>query len=747
MSIEYQGQRYYEAAELAGKPGLPALADDLNRRWGKDKPRKTKKELGLKGKGWMYPFGCLPKETQAALLAEMVKATGVDTTDQDLPQRDQAVPALPGFAAGDRPVVKLPPSQDCTDRQRNVAGARAAILAEVHRLERAGGGRERAIQTIVRLANAGELPEHLQRLVPVANDKANEKRTLSRRSLWRWLALEEAGRLAPKATREKTFDVPAWGPWLLKFYRQPQKPSLTAALTELAIKAPAEIERPSDGQARRWLAKLGNVERIKGRLGPRELRTVLPFTRRTTDGLWPMDIVLPDGHCFDAEVRHPFHGQPFRPEMTTYVDIATRRVVGWSVGLAESSALILDALRQMILTHGIPCIHYSDRGAYKAELFTDALTGILPRLGIEQAFSIAYNSQARGAIERLHQTLWVSLAKTLPTYIGAPMDKQAKQIAFKTTRKTGRGLLAFEDFLALCRERVDAYNATPHRSLGGLSPNEAWTKAVAEGWEPVRLDDDDLDELLPEVVRTVQRGEISLPWGRYFSADLREFHGDTVRVRYDLHDGERVWIRDMEGRLLATAIRDGNARPYMPESAIEHARDRREAGRLSRLERKATEIRQERRGLIEPIPEMALPPDLMLTKRKMEQRAYEIEAAEAVSTLPQSPVGGAVHSAMETRRAPAARPAPAAGVSTVVSMASDQADRDAKDAWWKERFAHYQAGGELTAEEIRMMNSWSRCADFKARRRRELNGEEPNWASYLIPVQAAKDERMQANVR
>lgn len=96
MSIEYQGQRYYEAAELAGKPGLPALADDLNRRWGKDKPRKTKKELGLKGKGWMYPFGCLPKETQAALLAEMVKATGVDTTDQDLPQRDQAVPALPG---------------------------------------------------------------------------------------------------------------------------------------------------------------------------------------------------------------------------------------------------------------------------------------------------------------------------------------------------------------------------------------------------------------------------------------------------------------------------------------------------------------------------------------------------------------------------------------------------------------------------------------------------------------------------
>ncbi|WP_435928760.1 hypothetical protein, partial [Methylococcus sp. S1M] len=39
-------------------------------RWGKDRPRKSKKDLGLSGKGWMYPESCLPKETQKALQQE-----------------------------------------------------------------------------------------------------------------------------------------------------------------------------------------------------------------------------------------------------------------------------------------------------------------------------------------------------------------------------------------------------------------------------------------------------------------------------------------------------------------------------------------------------------------------------------------------------------------------------------------------------------------------------------------------------
>ncbi|MCY7265051.1 hypothetical protein, partial [Pseudomonas protegens] len=49
--------------------------------------------------------------------------------------------------------------------------------------------------------------------------------------------------------------------------------------------------------------------------------------------------------------------------------------------------------------------------------------------------SLPYSSQARGVIERLHQTVWVQAAKRLQSYIGADMDKQAGQAVHKAGRK------------------------------------------------------------------------------------------------------------------------------------------------------------------------------------------------------------------------------------------------------------------------------------------------------------------------
>ena len=51
----------------------------------------------------------------------------------------------------------------------------------------------------------------------------------------------------------------------------------------------------------------------------------------------------------------------------------------------------------------------------------------MTRMGTEIRHSIAYNSQARGMIERVHQTIWIRLAKKLPTYMEADMDSQARQ--------------------------------------------------------------------------------------------------------------------------------------------------------------------------------------------------------------------------------------------------------------------------------------------------------------------------------
>ncbi|MCW3528635.1 hypothetical protein K6Y52_38335, partial [Burkholderia cenocepacia] len=108
-------------------------------------------------------------------------------------------------------------------------------------------------------------------------------------------------------------------------------------------------EVPSIHQVRRFLDKLGAVTLQTGRMGSRELKTMLPFIRRTFDKLLPNDIWSGDGHTFDAEVQHPLHGRPFRPEITSIIDVATRRAVGISLDLAESSFAVLDALSTGVL--------------------------------------------------------------------------------------------------------------------------------------------------------------------------------------------------------------------------------------------------------------------------------------------------------------------------------------------------------------------------------------------------------------
>lgn len=68
-------------------------------------------------------------------------------------------------------------------------------------------------------------------------------------------------------------------------------------------------------------------------------------------------------------------------------------------------------------------------------MLTDEAIGLMGRLGTEMENSIAYNSQARGIIERFSSNSFVTAAKEPPTYIGKDMDTEAKQKVFKITRK------------------------------------------------------------------------------------------------------------------------------------------------------------------------------------------------------------------------------------------------------------------------------------------------------------------------
>lgn len=525
------------------------------------------------------------------------------------------VPSLPGAVA-----LSSPPADDTTyikEWQRTCLHARLALLQELDRLQGAHGRIKSASRALIQAARDGQLPPELAALIPKALARGGQDLSLATLTRWRLARERGLSHLAPRA-RDAGPTVPPWGPALLKAWQRPQKPSLPAAIDQLAAPGglPASVPVPSPTTARRFLQKLGPAERHAGRLGPRALQALRPYRQRDASGLWPGEIYSMDGHTFDAEVAHPFHGQPFRPEITSAVDIATRKLVGWSVALAESGLAVLDALRHACQTHGIPAMLYVDNGSgYRNALMEDQAIGFMARLGVTKFHSLPDRSQSRGVIERLHRTVWVRLAKALPTYMGDAMDQEARQKVHKLTRAevkaTGsrRLLPAFADFLRACEAAAAAYNAHPHASLPVVidpttgrrrhqSPDEVWAELVQQNPDAlVWPDETDLADLFrPYKTAKVARGLVRLFGNTYYSADLSDYHGDSVFVGYDLHDAQRVWVRDRNQCLLAVATLDGNKMDYVPQTAIDHAHATRAKARARRLERHLEEVHLELTG-------------------------------------------------------------------------------------------------------------------------------------------------------
>lgn len=590
---------------------------------------------GRGGKKRYYPLASLPKDIRESLQAHQMQA------------------ALAPIVKAEAAPVAVQPAATLTDKQRAERDARQSVLAQINRLQVQGNcSRESAMTTLLTMARLGKLEPGHDAQLRLARDPRGRSGDgyPSIRTLKRWLS---AGDLAPKVI-QKSQKVPAWAPALMKLYGQPQKPSLAWCVEQLPKHLERGIEAPNYHQASRFLKKLGMVERQRGRMLDREIKTILPFVRRDSAHMWPADCYTADGHTFDAEVAHPKHGRPFRPELTSVLDIATRKCVGWSAGLAESTWAVLDAQRHAVETHGICALWYVDNGSGYANAMQETeVIGFADRLGMVITNSLPYNSQARGVEERSHQSIWVRAAKELPTYMGEVMDRQAKQKVFKITRKdikavgTSKLLMPWADFLAFCNDAVDTYNNRPHSSLPKVidpqtgkrrhqTPNEAWQAGLDEGWAPTLVTTSEAEDLFrPYVYATVLRGEIRLFNNLYFSHELTEWHGEKVRVGYDLHDGSRVWVRDQDGRLICIAEFEANKRAYFPQSAIDQAADKRAAAREKRLQMKLDEVREERNPstVIEHMPAETL--EFTPVSPAIEDEANQvIEHAAEVSALP-----------------------------------------------------------------------------------------------------------------
>lgn len=552
------------------------------------------------------------------------------------------------------------------DWQRDCGTARLAIVRHVLDMAELLG-KTKAVEKFANDSKNGLLTATLTDTVRQANAKAgqNGNAKVSRATLFNWLKLaENAGDnslVAVLAPKHRDVTMPVWGATLLKLWGQPTKPSLSMVMRELVNVMGGE-NVPSYAQASYFLrTHVGNVELERGRMGARELKNIQPFIRRDTSELFPTDVYTADGHTFDAEVAHPISGRPFRPEITAIIDVASRKLVGFSIDLAESGLAVLDAIRTAVCTNGVMALFYVDNGSgYKNAMMSRDGSGLMDRLGSTLTHSLPYNSQAKGVVERSHQSIWIQAAKRLPTYIGVDMDKEARQKVFKKTRKDiatfgeSKLLLAWDDFMTLCHDEMQRYNNRPHHAhprrfnkLTGrrdhLTPQEVWNEKVTMmenlGKPLVHVHETDMVDLFrPYIERKVLRGEIKMFNHVYFSRDLEQYHGETVHVGYDIHDASQVWVRDVSGRLLAVAKFEANTRAYFAQPVIEQAHEKRAKGQLKRNDVKRNEILETMSPsrVLEHIDTMRLPQAQIDKAFATLQSTIEAQAIEvtAASTLP-----------------------------------------------------------------------------------------------------------------
>jgi transposase len=121
----------------------------------------------------------------------------------------------------------------------------------------------------------------------------------------------------------------------------------------------------------------------------------------------------------DGSPHDWFEGRAPRCTLIVFIDDATSRLTALRFTPTETTAAYLRALKQHILTYGVPLAFYSDKyGVFRVNI-KEAATGdgktefnrVTERLKIEQI--CAHTPQAKGRVERSNQTLQDRLVKEM----------------------------------------------------------------------------------------------------------------------------------------------------------------------------------------------------------------------------------------------------------------------------------------------------------------------------------------------
>ena len=330
------------------------------------------------------------------------------------------------------------------------------------------------------------------------------------------------------------------------------------------------------------------------------------------------DTVEFDAHKIDLRLKVILERDPLGGEhsveiervwLLAVIDVATRCVIGWSLGLgrecnrfnaietvkravvrAATPELTLPGLRLMpsggFVSQALPqtafaCWRQIRLDNARAHLATTSLDVLCEALGCTADFGPAYEPDDRPFIERFFGTLTATLSRRLPGAL-PPRGRQAQDHAVARRRLNDASLpmiVTLQELGELLEHTIWNYHGTPHSGLGGLTPLEMMRRHVLGiDRPPVRL------RILPALLREqpqllhdpvlcrvrgqIARGErpyITYMHVRYTSAQLSKrpaLVGQQLRVHPDPQDLRQLVVATTSGEILEPLLASGPWRDH-----------------------------------------------------------------------------------------------------------------------------------------------------------------------------------------
>ncbi len=323
------------------------------------------------------------------------------------------------------------------------------------------------------------------------------------------------------------------------------------------------------------------------------------YISRYYDDLQSNDIWVCDNHTFDIFVDDGEAVKPIRVYLTGFLDVRSRKMVGWYVTNNPNSQATLYALRRGIERYGIPKRILADNGR---EFLTHDIGGrghrksadwgheaptILENMQIEFRTALVQNARAK-IIERAFREVKECFSRLFDGYTGGTTAERPERL--KKTGKYAKNFTPIEDFVRYVDKYIEGifnYSKSDGIGMNGKIRNEVYAANLVEKRVATR---EQLNLMLLRNSKpvTVQREGVALPLYDtkifFNSAELLFHHiGKKVYFRFNPDDLKEVRVYDEQDRFLCLAQQQGKLSYYASKEEVkERMKELREFDKMVR---------------------------------------------------------------------------------------------------------------------------------------------------------------------